>query len=138
MSEFKLSEYFKDHRQELTREVTTPQGLTVKVSYVHDDKYEALKHKVEHIRNPKAKEISARKNLLSLMAGAVLEWNMTPEIMAHYLPADTSQMPETIPCDREIVMDLLEESDTFFGQISSTISDLEAFRAEELEEEGKN
>jgi hypothetical protein len=138
MSEFKLSDYFKDNRQELTREITTPQGLTMTVAYVHDDRFEAVKRQVEHIGNPKARELAARKALLKQLAGAVRSWDMSPEILGRYLPVDTSQLPQAIPCEEGVVSDLLNASDTFFGQVNLAVTDLAAFRVERELEERKN
>ncbi len=135
---FSLADYYKENRQDLSREVNTEQGLRLTIGYIEEAAYEKLRKSAEDVRNPEARRLAIQKKLQNLLAGAVLDWNMTPEIMARYINADTSKLPAEIPCEKAIVSDLLNLSDRFFGQVSLEAQDLMAFRAVQEREEQKN
>ncbi len=133
-----LRKLYQEHKEELTREFTTDQGLTLTVRYINEVQFDRLATQSGSFRNSEAKRQAYRNKLVNLVATAVAAWDMTPEIMARYLDMDVSQLPERVPCEPGVVADLLHLSDTFFGQVNDAVRDLASFREERVETEEKN
>ncbi len=138
MSEINLAQLLKEGRQDLTRELMTSTGLTMTVRYVHEDVFEKVRKQTDHIANTEARRLAVRKSLRKRNAEAVVAWDMTPEILGRYLPVDTSGLPASIPCEPGIIEDLIEASDLFAAELQAAITDLAAFRADQVEGERKN
>ena len=133
-----LRKLYQEHKEALTREFTTDQGLTLTVRYINEVQFDRLSTQAGSFRNSEAKRQAYRNKLVNLVAAGVADWDMTPAVMSRYLDMDVSRLPERIPCEPGVVADLLHLSDTFFGQVNDAVRDLASFREERLESEEKN